>query len=264
MTRLIFFLLSGVIIVAALFFGLSPQKQADSKSIFTSDEVVFFGLDFTKAHCVGVFDQGFGVEPANSTELRDVWIPAWNSLMAAEQSNFDLKRAFRKKYVYYDLASVNQLNSQLNPAELLNFNETKITNETIQEMVKKYTSSEKKGGLGLSLVVENFNKNTQMASFYITFFDIETKKVLLAEYEVGHPVGFGLRNYWAGAIKEVLMKVELFEYQKWKKKYYDNSTSSKQTTSSSSVDKLKGAGVSVAVFPLLKNGKKVDINHFKN
>ncbi|MGZ4034785.1 MAG: hypothetical protein ACXVPU_08565 [Bacteroidia bacterium] len=222
MIRTIFILCATTVAAVALFLGIHSKKEVDTKNIFTSDEIAWFGLDFTKAHCIGVFDQGFGVEPATADELRSIWIPEWNSLMATEQNNFDLKSSFRKKYVYYDLNSVNELNAQLNSAELLNFNETKITKETIQEMVRKYSSKEKKDGIGLSFIIENFNKNSKTASLYVTFFDIATKKVLMSEYMIGKPSGFGLRNYWAGAIKDILTRIEFFEYNKWKNKCYSN------------------------------------------
>ena len=205
-----------------LYLGLSPKKEPEAKKIFTSNEMVWFGLDFTKTHFVGSFDHGFGANSANGYDLRTKWIPAWNNLIVKEQYNFDLRRCFRKRYVYYDIASVDRLNDKLDPEQLLNYNETKIGKELIPEMVKKYTSSEKQNGLGLVFIIENFNKNTKKAGLYVTFFDIETRKVLLCEYMSGNPVGFGLRNYWAGAVKDILNWVDFYEYRKWKNRYYDN------------------------------------------
>jgi hypothetical protein len=37
---------------------------------------------------------------------------------------------------------------------------------------------------------------------------------------IGEPMGFGLRNYWAGAIKDILHQIDFFEYPVWKNKYY--------------------------------------------
>ncbi|OFY83811.1 MAG: hypothetical protein A3K10_02835, partial [Bacteroidetes bacterium RIFCSPLOWO2_12_FULL_31_6] len=163
-----------------------------------------------------------GIDPADGNDLVDKWIPAWNNLMAAEQDNFNLKRSFRKCCVFYDMTAVNQLNKNIDPDKLLNSSETQISKATIQEMVKRYSGLEKKEGLGLVFIIESFNKNRQTANLYVTFFDIETKKVLLTEFMAGRPVGFGLRNYWAGAIKEILDWIDFYEYNKWKIKYYNS------------------------------------------
>lgn len=213
----------GTIIL--LFWDQNEKKEEGVKRIFTSDEMVWYGLDFTKAHFVGTFDKGMGVDPADGIDLRNKWIPAWNNLIALEQQNFNLKRAFRKCCVFYDMASVNQLNRKIDPDELLNFNETRISKATIREMVKRYSGNERKRkeGIGLVFIIENFNKNSKTAGLYVTFFDIETKKVLMSEFMSGNPVGFGLRNYWAGAIKDILTWIDFYEYNKWKNKYYYNS-----------------------------------------
>ncbi len=204
-----------------LYFGLFGNKESDARRVFSTDEVVWYGLDFTKAHCVGTFDQGMGADPADGIELRDKWIPAWNNLVIAEPQNFNLKRSFRKRHVYYDLASVSQLNKTIDPEELLNYKETKIGIGTIRGMVKKYSNYEKVDGIGLVFVIENFNKNTKTAGLYVTFFDLATKKVLISEFMSGNPVGFGLRNYWAGAIKDILVWIDFYEFNKWKDKYYN-------------------------------------------
>lgn len=222
MMRLMTLGIIGIGVIIILSIGIFPQKKLDAKDVFTSDEIVWFGLDFTKTHFVGLFDQGFGVEPATGYDLRSKLIPAWNGLFMQEQHNFNLRRTFRKRYVYYDIASVSGLNDKLDPDALLNYNETKISKATIREMVKQYTSTEKKEGLGLAFIIENFNKNTRKAGLYVTVFDIKTKKVLLCEFMSGSPVGFGLRNYWAGAIKDILHWIDFYEYKKWRDKYYNN------------------------------------------
>lgn len=221
MMRLITLGLTATGTFMLVYFGLYERKEPETRRIFTSEEIVWYGMDFTKAHFVGTFDQGSGFDPADGEALVTKWIPAWNDLVEAEKMNFNLKQAFRKRHVYYDMGSVYQLNKKIDPELLLSYKETKISKATIREMVKRYTNNEKKEGIGLVFIIENFNKNSKTTGLYVTFFDIETKKVLITEFMSGNPVGFGLRNYWAGAIKDVLIWVELYEYNKWKSKYYN-------------------------------------------
>jgi hypothetical protein len=55
---------------------------------------------------------------------------------------------------------------------------------------------------------------------WVTFIDMKTRQILFTERMVAEPGGFGLRNYWAGAIKGVLEKMRKKEYEMWRKKYF--------------------------------------------
>ena len=194
-------------------------KAQDAKSALSATEIVWFGLDFTKAKFVGAFDQAGGVAPATGSDMRLKWIPGWNALIAKEPQNFDFKKSFRKDNVIYDLKSINELNSKIDVDAIMVYNEGKIERTEIDGMVKKYTADVKKEGIGVSFIIENFNKTTQMADVYVTFFDIATKKVLVCEKMSGKAMGVGMRNYWAGAIKAILKQIDLTEYKNWKSKY---------------------------------------------
>jgi hypothetical protein len=80
-----------------------------------------------------------------------------------------------------------------------------------------YTKGNKKEGLGLSFIIESFDKPNARASLWVVFFDIESKKILLSKHCVGKPVGFGIRNYWAGAIRHIMNEIRYCKYRKWNK-----------------------------------------------
>ncbi len=194
-------------------------KAQDAKSALSATEIVWFGLDFTKAKFVGGFDQAAGVAPATGSDMKTKWIPGWNTLIANEPQHFDFRKSFRKDNVIYDMKSVNELNSKIDVDACMVYNEGKIERTEIDGMVKKYKADVKKDGIGLSFIIENFNKGTQMADFYVTFFDIATKKVLICEKISAKAMGIGIRNYWAGAIKAALKQIDATEYKNWKSKY---------------------------------------------
>jgi hypothetical protein len=196
---------------------LSAKAQS-SKDVFTATEIVWYGLDFTNAKFVGQFDQGFGALPATGTDMKNKWIPQWNALIAKEPQNFKLKDAFRKDNIYYDMAPVNEINSKIDVDKAMTYNAGKIERPEIDAMVNKYGTGDKKSGIGLSFIIENFDKNMEMASLYVTFFDIATKKVLFVEKMTGKAMGVGMRNYWAGAIKAIIKQIDSSEYKNWKAK----------------------------------------------
>jgi hypothetical protein len=205
------------IVTLALVVCAMVFKAQDASKVFSSSEMVWFGLDFTKAKFVGQFDQGMGAAPATGSDMKNKFIPEWNALIVKEPQNFDLRKTFRKDNVFNDISSINELNSKIDVDACMSFNATKIDRATIESMVKKYSSAEKKEGLGLAFIVENFDKGLATAGVYITFFDIATKKVLLSEKVEGKARGVGIRNYWAGAIKDILKKIDAEEYKNWKK-----------------------------------------------
>jgi hypothetical protein len=206
-------------LVALLLLAGSMSLTAQDKSkVFSSTEAVWFGLDFTKATFVGQFDQGAGAAPANGLDIKNKYIPAWNNLIAGEQKKYDLKKAFRKDNIIYDMNSVNELNTKIDVDNCMSFNAGKIEKSQVDEMVKKYNSSQKEG-LGLVFIVENFNKGIETASVYVTFFDIATKKILLCERMEGKAMGVGIRNHWAGSIKHILDQLDDGGvYKSWKGK----------------------------------------------
>ena len=203
-----------LILVVALA-GLVSAKAQDKSKVFSATEIVWFGLDFTKAKFVGQFDQGMGAMPATGQDMKNKWIYQWNSLIVSEQQNFDMRKAFKKDNIYYDIATMNELNQKIDAASCMVYNPGKIEKSSIDAMVKKYSSKDKKEVVGLAFVIENFDKGMQTASVYVTFFDIATKKVLLCEYMEGKAMGVGMRNYWAGSIKSILKQLGSGTFKSW-------------------------------------------------
>ncbi len=176
-------------------------------------------MDFTAASFTGGFDQMGGAGVTTGTDLKTKWIPGWNALIMSQPETFDLKTSFRKDNVFFDLASVNNLNNKIFADDCIQQLKHELKSSAIADMVQKYQGSVKKEGIGLSFIVESFNKETQMADVYVTFFDIAEKKVLLSEKVSGKALGIGMLNSWAGAIKSILKQIDASEYKNWKNKY---------------------------------------------
>lgn len=193
-------------------------SQVSTRDIFYSKEMVFYGLDFTRTKFVGRTEKGFDV--LTEFELVNEYIPAWNRLVAIEPDRFDLKNAFWKNNIYYDLKPVEAKNKEIDPhGGLVDDNPHTITPIQIEAMVSSYPQGDKKEGLGLVFIVENFDKPNVIANYYVTFFDVSTKKILFCERMSGVPIGIGPRNYWAGSLKRVLADIREFKFRHWKNKF---------------------------------------------
>ncbi len=194
----------------------SNLLSQDSKTIFSSKEIVWYGLDFSKSHFIGSFDQGFGYLPASGYDMKTKWIPEWNGIIVREPNNFDFKKAFKKDKIHYDLNPLAKINQKIDVAECMTYITNKISLSTIDSMVSNYPEGDIKEGIGVSFIVENFDKTLEKATVYITFFDIKTKKVLLCNILTGKPSGISMRNFWLGAIKDIIKQITKKEYNKWK------------------------------------------------
>ncbi len=208
--------MKNIILSALLIASVSFATAQGKSTVFSTNEIVWYGLDFTKAKFVGQFDQGMGAMPAKGYDMKVKWVPQWNSLIAKEPKNFDLRKAMEKENIIYDLEPVNTVNSKMDKDDCMSFNAGKIEKNKIDYMIEAYPRGEQKNGIGCVFIVENFNKNMESASVYVTFFDIASKKVLLCEKMEGKPMGVGMRNYWAGAIKAIIKQIGDSQWSNWK------------------------------------------------
>ena len=128
---------------------------------------------------------------------------------------------FKKNSVVNDLEPVTSLNQSIDENEIVVVTSKPFEEpeKTIASIVAKYHGGEQVEGLGLVFVVEYCDKNSLEGAFYVVFFDIASKEVLLTERMVQPPAGFGVRNYWAGTIYNSLRLIDKKEWKNWKKKY---------------------------------------------
>lgn len=207
--------LSLLIITNCNFFA-----QNSVKDIFTSKSIVWYGLNFSEAKMIGQFDQAMGAGMATPGDLKTKWMPAWNNLIVVEPKNFKIKEAFKKDEVFYDIASTEKQNQNINSEDLMSSNSFtfKDAQKTVSDVVSKLSEGEKTEGIGVVFVVESFDKSSDQANVYVTVFDIKTKNVLVSEKITGKPAGIGMRNFWAGAIKHIIKEIDTTYYHKWKSK----------------------------------------------
>ncbi len=75
--------------------------------------------------------------------------------------------------------------------------------DEVADMVRRYELQEMEG-TGLVIIGELLDKSTYMGTFIVIYFDIASREVLHGQGMTGKARGFGLRNYWAGALYDAL------------------------------------------------------------
>jgi hypothetical protein len=176
--------------------------------VFNTNEIVWYGLDFSKAKMIG--SEGFD----NPGEVKNRYFGSWNYLVLNEPSKFDIKKTFQKTAVTNDLSVVEKRNAAVSVTDLVINNDYSLSETEVPKIVKSYKTTQKKG-VGLVFIIESFNKFQEQGTAYVTFFDIATKKVLLVKKLSGKAFGFGVKNHWGGSINNILKAAEK-DFFSWK------------------------------------------------
>ena len=177
--------------------------------------VTWLGLDFSQSRFIG--DQAKFKTIFNAQNLFD----ALNDLMLSEKDKFDVGKMLGKQKLTFKLDVTIAHNSRLDIASLLADSlgtHNHLKPGDIETIVQGY-DFEGNSGIGLMFNMESFNKILSEALIWVTFINMDTKEVLFTEKLGQEPGGFGLRNYWAGAIYDMMKRVRKTEFKKWQLKY---------------------------------------------
>ncbi|MEQ8304692.1 MAG: hypothetical protein RIB47_14960 [Cyclobacteriaceae bacterium] len=199
----------------SLLFKCSSLAQSIEEVFNSEIPLTWLGLDFTGAKFIGDQDS-FG-----SVEDMVEKIEAWNVLMENEYEKYNIGEAFYKKTIYKAFEITKAHNSTLDISDKLisQINGHRLLESDIQEIVKSYDNLGTEAGMALMLIIESFDKTNTKSVMHFTFLDLQSRQVILTRKIVGTPVGFGLRNYWAGSIYYSLKAIRKREYKTWKKRY---------------------------------------------
>ena len=190
--------------------GLQAQTFGDNR-IKSEAKLVFYGLDFSKAKLIG--HEGF----SDPNDIKNRFFDMWNRLMVNEADKYNFKKVFKMDDLEYDLSVIEERNQIPNAEELVIEGAHSLAESDVRDIIQEYNGSEHSEGLGLVFIIETFNKREEEATMWVTFFDIATKEIVLTGHYTGEPGGFGIRNYWARTVYEVLEQLEK-DYKKWLKK----------------------------------------------
>lgn len=186
------------------------------KEMLEADSAVWYGLDFSRAKLMGDFSHPSAAGVKDGVLIVERWIPEWNALVLKEAWNFDVGAAIQKPKTRKEIASVMKLNAVINPDSIFSAEpiayKFKNPEEQIGAMIKNYSDEKFRSGLGCVFIVESFNKKAVNANVYFVLFDIGSKKLIGYKRLMGTPKGGGIRNYWAGAIKDIIEQVKVSAY----------------------------------------------------
>lgn len=192
----------------------SIAQKAMSKLFDGKTKVVFLGLDFTQAKFIG--QDGF----KDAYKLKTYYLANWNALLEEEYAKYNLPlNALKARHYETNTSSLMVLNDDIKKIEERIINGSYYIDErTVQKSIRKYKYSYNKG-IGISFVVESFNKSQEKAVIWVTFINLANNSLLYTERMEGEASGFGLRNYWAGSISDIIEQIRTSRYKVWKRRF---------------------------------------------
>ena len=201
--------------IVVIFCSVSAHAQSKSDVFNPDSQITWLGLDFTGAKFIGDRER-LGSE----SDIRHL-LDALNDLMVKESEKFNVATALKRKNVEISVDVTKEHNAELDILSLISASANEhihLNPEAVEQIVRSY-DFKGKSGIGVMFNVESFNKIMEEGSFWITFVNMNTKEILFAERLTAPPAGFGMRNFWAGAVNGVLAKIRKKEFDNWKSKH---------------------------------------------
>lgn len=165
---------------------------AQNKNEKKAMEVDFYGVDFSAVNVAG----------AAETELKFMTAFAGiNQLLVSEQSKYNVG-----KFLKLNIQSLNidHAISQVDKLKDVKFKDNRGSKISLKEIVESYPTTT---GNALLIVAKELNKSTNKGTFVAVVFDGEKKEIISEQEFSGKSGGFGLRNFWAGALYDGLKSV---------------------------------------------------------
>ncbi len=190
----------GIAVTLMISLNLPAQNSAvktgeKSGLVKQCDTLWYYGIDLSH---VRVTD---GSKITRSLKYSQVYPSAWVGFVEKELSPYGyIQPALKKKVFYYVPDEVQHHTQQVSPNFIIGVNYS-FPADTVIKAVKSYKLG-RTSGIGLVIIPENFNKNTESASSWVTFFDIRTREVLWTVKVSGACSHLGYTAHWGTGIVE--------------------------------------------------------------
>jgi hypothetical protein len=177
--------------------ALSGQAMAGKEN----PPLVWTGIDYGLVRCVGTLDFN---DPA---AIFPGYLDKWNGLFIAEYVD-NLQARTRVSSVRPVIGHLHALHAAADPNTQIIRDDSfsidrMLPEEVVRERVKSYTLDETEG-TALVLIADQLNKPAQKGCFWVVNYDIATRDVMAATRTCSPAGGIGFRNYWFGAVKDVI------------------------------------------------------------
>jgi len=165
-----------------------------SSEVFYRQDLVFYGYDLTYLKLTNPSKMG------QSMQLIQQYFNDWNNEFNKLVGYNNLKKWMDKRYMTLGTPIFqNYYKRDFN--NFVEYGSYCISFDDLQEIINSYVINETKG-IGMVVNMVNFNKDREYSMQWVTFFDIETRKIIFAVLTTGEAGGGGMVGHWASAVEQ--------------------------------------------------------------
>ncbi len=185
-----------LLLVLSVMAGLGVNAQND-------EAVICYGIDYTGAKVYGA---------AESVEQFAQAFVGINKLLLTEREKYDLSYITGTSVTVELQPILDKYDDAVYDGLLINNTSNIVVPEPDYEAIVAGYDIEQTSGSGLVLIAKVLDKYSAKATYQIVEFDIATRKVLGSREYTGKARGFGLRNYWAGSVYDIIKSFAYADY----------------------------------------------------
>lgn len=179
-----------------LFLIIACVFSITALSAQTKEKYYVYGVDFSQARIYAA---------AESVEQFSQAFESINLLLATESEKYDFSLMLGRRATL----ALDPMMKLLSACDYANL---KVYQKEFPEIdyaacVKNYDLSQEEG-IGVVLIAKLLDKPGACAYYALIQFDIATREIISQQDVVGQARGFGLRNFWAGSIYQILRTVK--------------------------------------------------------
>ena len=173
-------------------------------------EVTWLGIDFSKATFT---KKGFDIP----NDVLQLYFNEWNALIISDQKKYDIRVAFRKPIVHFDLSFMKKQN-KLHKGDLPIHDVVRMENllntNIIANYIRKATIPDT-SKYALFFMVESFDNTIKKGSVWVVALKSDTKELALCEKFTESPSGFSIKSYWARIFFNIFFNISRTAYLRW-------------------------------------------------
>jgi hypothetical protein len=173
-------------------------------------EVDWLGVDFSKATFT---KKGFDMP----NDVLQLYFNEWNALIISDQKKYDIRVAFRKPVVHFDLSFVEKQN-KLHKGDAPIRDVVRMENLLDENMITRYFRDAQFPNLSkyaLIFLVESFDNTIKKGSVWVAAIKSNTKELVLCEKFAETPSGFNIKSYWARVFYNIFFNISRSAYVRW-------------------------------------------------
>jgi hypothetical protein len=185
------------LILFSMMMALAVSMNAQDIKMSEVKEINFYGVDFSLATAPDVKET-----PAQFKS----GIVRINDLLYREVKKYDFQKYLNKTILVYNFAVTDSNNSNIDANVLTaRIVQKEISEADIRQIIAPL-STENEATVGFVIIAEVLSKVKQSGTFHVVFFDEATKEIVYSRKVTGNAGGFGVRNYWAASIANILKR----------------------------------------------------------